>query len=202
MATEQRRGAGADEGAPAPDPAVEPTPGEIFDRYEATGDVPAPPPEPPPPVEQLSAGSRPSLTIVALTPRVESVKLGGELYELRLGFHYSIGKQQHLVGLYNTVIEFMRREEEGGELDGDEEEQRLFLLRKLARAATPDLGKEALAALSVPELESLAIHFFSLTRTRREEAAQAALAAGAGRPILAASSPSSNGSTAATPVAG
>lgn len=82
----------------------------IFDEYAETGVVPTDPPAPPP---ANNAASYPALTLVQVPPMIETIiAQDGEVYELRLKYHYPLGIQSGLLSAYNTVLGYMTRETE------------------------------------------------------------------------------------------
>ncbi len=181
---------------PADDDQADDAAGRAFDDYEASGVVPGgATPAANGHGETPQAALRPALTIVTIDHPLETIAIDGTLYELRLLYHYTLGQQTALIGAYNAVLAFMRRDEVFDALDGDEEAQRRFLLERLARAAVPDLPTATLARFTNADLEGLALGFFGRTREIRDAAARGA-ATTAGPPTSPSSSPASNASTA------
>jgi hypothetical protein len=138
------------------------------------------------PADENGTGARPGaplLTIGELVRPTETVRVRGALYELKYSFDYSFGRQTLLAKERNATLVYMNREIAGEELTADELAEQRFFLRRIARAALPDLARAQIEGvydderqawtvppLSDAELEDVATIFFGRTREIRDAA--------------------------------
>lgn len=109
----------------------------------------------------------PLLTLAALVPTLETVKVGDAIYELRALPHYSLGKQTALINARNAQLGLRQREENLEELTPEEDAQQAFYLRRMVAAAIPDAPVDVRDALSMEQMETLVSLFFERSRERR-----------------------------------
>jgi hypothetical protein len=165
--------------------AKEQTAAAEFDAIEAQAAAPAENGAAPA-ADENDTGARPGaplLTIGELIRPTETVRVRGALYELKYLFDYSFGRQAALANDRNATIAYMNREIAGEELTADELAEQRFFLRRIARAALPDLARAQIEGvydderqawtvppLSDAELEDVATIFFGRTREIRDAA--------------------------------